>query len=97
MSAETTGQVTHREEEYDSGWFEILLDMQARHFWYAGRHRFLLRAVRNQLKRAGGGEVKKGLRAIDLGGGCGGWVRYLNQRTGGAGGMFSELVLSVEG
>ena len=66
------GEVAHRDDEYDSRWFEILLDMQARHFWYAGRHRFLLAAV-------------------DLGGGCGGWVRYLNER---ATGMFSELALA---
>jgi SAM-dependent methyltransferase len=31
------------------------------------------------------------LRAIDLGGGCGGWVRYLNER---APGLFAELALS---
>ena len=80
--------VMHREEEYDSAWFEILLDMQARHFWYLGRHRFLLRAVREQLRRRFPGMP---LSAIDLGGGGGGLVRYLNQH---APDLFAELALA---
>ncbi len=84
------GGVAHREDEYDSRWFEILLEMQARHYWYAGRHRFLLRAVRGEIERRWG-RGGRGLSAIDLGGGCGGWVRYLNER---APGMFGELALA---
>ena len=82
--------VAHRDDEYDPRWFAILLDMQARHFWYAGRQRFLLAAVRGQIA----GRFEPGAArpaAVDLGGGCGGWVRYLNER---APGMFGELALA---
>ncbi|MGB7748487.1 MAG: hypothetical protein WBN75_14495 [Verrucomicrobiia bacterium] len=40
--------VCHRDEEYDQAGFDILCDMQSRHFWYQGRHRFLLRALKDQ-------------------------------------------------
>jgi hypothetical protein len=53
----------------------MLRDMEERHFWYRGRHRFLLHAVHRELGRTG---CEAGsLRLIDLGGGCGGWLRYL--------------------
>jgi SAM-dependent methyltransferase len=90
QAGEGGGGVAHREEEYDSDWFEILLDMQARHFWYLGRHRFLLRAVREKLAEHLA-EGARPLAGIDLGGGCGGWVRYLNER---APGLFGELALA---
>jgi SAM-dependent methyltransferase len=66
--------VDHRCEEYCESGFQTLWEMQDRHFWYLGRHRFILRAVdryvpRNPLQDA-----------IDLGGGVGGWVRYLSAR-----------------
>ena len=70
--------IRHREEEYSSDGFDGLLAMQERHFWYRGRHRFLWEAVKRTLARerlsAGG------LRVVDLGGGCGGWVKYLSDR-----------------
>jgi SAM-dependent methyltransferase len=66
--------VQHRDEEYGEGCFEILRDMQERHFWYRGRHRFLLKAVDRYLPKSG-----QQRSAIDLGGGPGGWVRYLAQ------------------
>lgn len=37
--------VTHRDEEYDQSGFDMLFQMQAKHFCYRGRHRFLLAAV----------------------------------------------------
>ena len=37
--------VTHRDHEYGEAGFKILLSMQERHFWYRGRHRFLLKAL----------------------------------------------------
>jgi 2-polyprenyl-3-methyl-5-hydroxy-6-metoxy-1,4-benzoquinol methylase len=80
--------VCHRDEEYDQAGFDILCDMQSRHFWYQGRHRFLLRALKDQLGAMPG--RPDGLRAIDLGGGCGGWISYLNRRLPRA---FSELAL----
>jgi len=71
--------VIHREEEYDSHAGMLLRDMQQGHFWYQGRHRFLLHAVQRHLApRAGPTRVKS---MIDLGGGCGGWVRYMLQRA----------------
>jgi len=74
--------VVHREDEYHEVAFEVILKMQREHFWYRGRHAFLLAALRRLLKGAPS--------AIDLGGGCGGWIAYLNERlpTG-----FAELAL----
>lgn len=63
--------VAHRDEEYQQEQFRTLVAMQERHFWYRGRHRFLLSALDRHAPK------KEGLRAIDLGGGCGGWLRYL--------------------
>jgi SAM-dependent methyltransferase len=68
--------VEHREEEYDSALFQLLRDMQARHFWYQGRHRFVLHSLKRALRLASLDRVS-GLKGVDLGGGCGGWVRYL--------------------
>jgi SAM-dependent methyltransferase len=65
--------VQHREAEYHSQAFDVLRDMQERHFWYRGRHRFLLHAV----KRFAPNLSAHPQRVIDLGGGCGGWVSYL--------------------
>jgi SAM-dependent methyltransferase len=70
--------VVHREEEYNSHGFELLRKMQRRHFWYQGRHRFLLHAVHRQLARG----PASPRRLIDLGGGCGGWVNYCLKRAG---------------
>jgi SAM-dependent methyltransferase len=80
--------IEHCAEEYDPGIFRILREMQEKHFWYLGRHRFLLWALRHALKvaRMGG----RPLSAIDLGGGCGGWLQYLQQRWHGS---FDELAL----
>lgn len=81
--------VSHREGEYDSAEFDSLRAMQQDHFWYRGRHRFLLRALRNELLCCGR-DGQSG-RAVDLGGGCGGWVRYLADRQPDA---FAELALA---
>ena len=69
----------HREADYDSNGFDWLRTMQTRHFWYRGRHRFLLHFTRKtarSLSRAG-----RQPEAVDLGGGCGGWVRYLSEHA----------------
>jgi SAM-dependent methyltransferase len=73
-------RVVHRDEEYDSREFAMLRNMQERHFWYRGRHRFLLHAVRRTI--AAGPPPASPVRIVDLGGGCGGWVDYLG-RFGG--------------
>jgi SAM-dependent methyltransferase len=67
--------VFHRDEEYDQSGFEMLFQMQKKHFWYRGRHRFLLDAV-DRYTRA----QTSPLAAVDLGGGVGGWVSYLAER-----------------
>jgi SAM-dependent methyltransferase len=81
--------VVHRDDEYDPAAFDLLLRMQQRHFWYLGRHRFLLAATRNAITRSRLPQAD--LRAVDLGGGCGGWISYLHQR---AADLFGELALA---
>jgi 2-polyprenyl-3-methyl-5-hydroxy-6-metoxy-1,4-benzoquinol methylase len=65
----------HRQDEYDEEAFDTLLAMQRRHFWYQGRHELILRVLQQEIPRHFGG--RKDLAAIDMGGGCGGWVEYL--------------------
>ncbi len=77
----------HRDLEYDSEGFDVLREMQARHFWYQGRHRFILHALKRWLPPAKG----ESRRGIDLGGGCGGWIAYLK---GHASARFDELALA---
>lgn len=67
--------VQHRDEEFDRAFFPLLRDMQTRHFWYRGRHRFLLHALRRCLKEHSIDSRES--RVIDIGGGCGGWIQYL--------------------
>jgi trans-aconitate methyltransferase len=67
--------ITHRDEEYDQRGFDALWEMQVRHFWYRGRHRFLLDATKRALRDFC--SSRSSLAVIDLGGGCGGWVKYL--------------------
>jgi 2-polyprenyl-3-methyl-5-hydroxy-6-metoxy-1,4-benzoquinol methylase len=65
--------VEHRNDEYLESGFEMLLEMQSKHFWYLGRHRFLLTALQRS-------EARPKFSVIDLGGGCGGWIEYLQHR-----------------
>jgi SAM-dependent methyltransferase len=81
--------ISHRDEEYDQVGFDVLWEMQLRHFWYRGRHRFLRYALKTALRERGDGASV--VRAIDLGGGCGGWVKYLATREPQ---LFSELALA---
>ena len=80
--------VAHREEEYATAGFDVLRTMQSRHFWYLGRHRFLLHVLKRHLAH---GPRAASRQAIDLGGGCGGWIRYLQDRCPG---LFGELALA---
>lgn len=75
--------VSHRDDEYQESGFELLLQMQSAHFWYLGRHKFLLSGLRRHL-------AAKHRTAIDLGGGVGGWVKFVLDRTPG---RFTELAL----
>lgn len=77
-------RVTHSNDDYDEAGFTLLRDMEARHFWYRGRYRFLLHAVRETVHQRGGS-------AIDIGGGCGGWIAYLRRH---APDIFGELALA---
>lgn len=79
-------RVPHRDNEYAESGFETLWAMQERHFWYRGRHRFLLAALDRFQSR--GGPRRS---AVDLGGGVGGWVRYLSDRRPA---QFSPLALA---
>jgi SAM-dependent methyltransferase len=78
--------VRHRDEEYDQTAFDTLWAMQEKHFWYRGRHRFLLGALDRYLPS---GQSPRS--AVDLGGGVGGWVRYLADRRPS---QFSPLALA---
>lgn len=71
-----TELVTHRDEHYDPATFRLLMNMQEKHFWYRGRHRFLLHAF----KRLACVSPGKRRTIVDLGGGCGGWIKYLSYR-----------------
>jgi SAM-dependent methyltransferase len=84
-SSDPPASVVHRESEYDSRGFEQLVRMQRDHFWYRGRHRFLRAALRRHIP------PDTPLRAVDLGGGCGGWVAYVARHESHA---FSELALA---
>jgi SAM-dependent methyltransferase len=81
--------VQHREEEYPSRALELLMKMQGGHFWYRGRHRFLLWAVRHCLETFD--TPADACSAVDLGGGCGGWIRDLQQQRTL---RFAELALA---
>jgi SAM-dependent methyltransferase len=81
------GVVKHQSEDYDPRSFELLRRMQREHFWYRGRHRFVRAAVVRCLEDL---HLRPGaLSAMDLGGGCGGWVNGLHER----GPRFRELAL----
>ncbi len=69
-------RTSHRDEEYDAHGFDTLMRMQREHFWYVGRHRLLLNVLKKEFSRRM--EPATDLRAIDLGGGCGGWIEYLH-------------------
>lgn len=77
--------IRHRDDQYSESGFSLLQRMQERHFWYRGRHRFLLEAFNRQFPIQ-----SAQLSAIDLGGGTGGWLAYLH-RCGAS--RFSQLAL----
>jgi 2-polyprenyl-3-methyl-5-hydroxy-6-metoxy-1,4-benzoquinol methylase len=78
----------HRDYEYDEAGFDLLIRMQREHFWYRGRHQLLLNVLRREV-RANFNEAQS-LHAMDLGGGCGGWLEYLRRHEAG---MFQTLAL----
>jgi 2-polyprenyl-3-methyl-5-hydroxy-6-metoxy-1,4-benzoquinol methylase len=88
VSVRRTG-VSHRADEYDEYGFDILFRMQREHFWYHGRHRFLLAALKMELGRLDA--PANTLSAIDIGAGCGGWIDYLMNRPAP---RFGELALA---
>src|SRR6266568_4205094 len=81
--------ILHRDYEYDQTAFDVLIKMQREHFWYRGRHRFLLNAVIRNFSRHAG--KASSLHAIDMGGGCGGWLEYLHTKQPT---LFQELALA---
>ena len=78
--------VYHRDDEYEQTGFDVLWEMQKKHFWYRGRHRFLLAALDRTLPFGSPHRT-----CADLGGGVGGWMSYLiNHRSN----MFSKMALA---
>jgi len=78
----------HRDIEYGQENFDILLRIQREHFWYRGRHKLLLKVLRAVVEQNLDGPAPRS--AIDLGGGCGGWLEYLCVNYADE---FSELAL----
>ncbi len=78
----------HRHDDYDETGFDVLIRMQREHFWYRGRHNLLLNVLKKEILRHYG--KAESLRAIDMGGGCGGWLEYIHTHNSG---MFRELAL----
>ncbi len=78
----------HRDDDYDEIGFDVLLRMQREHFWYRGRHRLLCNVLKKEIKQHR--KQALGLSAIDLGGGCGGWLEYLHAEEKS---MFQTLAL----
>lgn len=66
--------VIHRSSEYNEIHFEILSKMQHDHFWYLGRHKFIFQFLK---KFAYSFDFNS---MVDLGGGVGGWIKYLQKR-----------------
>jgi 2-polyprenyl-3-methyl-5-hydroxy-6-metoxy-1,4-benzoquinol methylase len=65
--------IKHRNNEYDERNFNILLQMQKKHFWYVGRHKFILETLKKSISRLN-------FSTMDLGGGLGGWIEYLKEK-----------------
>ncbi|HZM23702.1 MAG TPA: methyltransferase domain-containing protein [Anaerolineales bacterium] len=79
---------SHRNDEYDEMGLDVLIQMQREHFWYRGRHKLLLNVLKQEIHRQFG--QTQNLRAIDMGGGCGGWLEYVHSHNPD---MFRELAL----
>lgn len=79
----------HRDDEYAEVGFDQLLRMQRCHFWYRGRHKLLLNVLIKEMSARR--NDSNDLHAIDMGGGCGGWIEYLHRHEPG---MFQELALA---
>lgn len=84
----TQKSVRHRDGEYDSNHFDETVRIQNGHFWFRGRNEFLLNVLRS--KTSGIPWKTPSLHAVDLGGGCGGWLAYLHGREPD---LFAELAL----
>ena len=78
----------HRDDEYDETIFEVLIQIQREHFWHRGRNKLLLNVLKKEISRHFG--KSNPLRAIDMGGGCGGWLEYIHAHDAC---MFQELAL----
>ncbi|MBV8359427.1 MAG: methyltransferase domain-containing protein [Deltaproteobacteria bacterium] len=65
--------VMETDEGYDSVRIQTAARNQAMHFWQLGRFRFLLQALKDEIC----GQAASSLSLIDIGGGTGGWVKYL--------------------
>jgi SAM-dependent methyltransferase len=66
--------IQHCNDQYDQADFSTLVQMQEKHFWYRGRHKFILSMLDKYCSNKNSCSS-----AIDLGGGAGGWINYLHQ------------------
>ncbi len=62
--------------KYPETGHDLLAAMHERHFWYRGRRRFVLAALRRALARQA--KLQEPLDVADLGGGNGNWLAYLS-------------------
>jgi len=65
--------VLETDEGYDSIRIQTAARNQAKHFWQLGRFRFLLQGLKDEIS----GRSISSLSLIDIGGGTGGWLKYL--------------------
>lgn len=79
----------HQDDMYEEWGFEVLIQMQREHFWYQGRHKLLLNVLTKEISQRYG--AANDLHAIDMGGGCGGWLEYLHAHDPG---IFQQLALA---
>ena len=82
--------VHQRTDEYSPRAFPALAEMQAGHFWFCGRRRFVHRSFEQHVRPLVRNCCER-LTGLDLGCGCGGWIHFLRQRSGH---LFSELAIA---
>lgn len=86
--AEICTAVVHRDDEFNQFQLDVYAEIEAEHFWFRGRRRFLQHALAREMGRPA--FTARHPSAIDLGGGSGGWISFLQNRMPGA---FAELAL----
>jgi 2-polyprenyl-3-methyl-5-hydroxy-6-metoxy-1,4-benzoquinol methylase len=81
--------IAHRDDEFNEAQLDVYAKIEPRHFWFAGRRRFLTHAVHRAVRRFFPSET--GLRAVDLGAGTGAWAAHLVRAMPG---LFAEIAVA---